>query len=76
MARPCEACREDASLFYIWMDGHDNHVWSYCKSCWAGRAFKSQKRTVKDYTVFMDSGSTRVFYSLEEAQIALVKRSL
>jgi hypothetical protein len=75
MTELCRMCEEGATLFYVWVNSSDDHVRSYCKKCWSRRA-KVNKRSVKNYTEFMDSGSTKVFYSLEEVQLYQIKKQL
>ena len=75
MTELCRMCEEDATVFYVWINTRHNRVWGYCKRCWSRKA-AAVGMTAESYIKFMDSGGAKVFYSLEEAQIALVKKQL
>lgn len=68
-------CLAAPTFFYMWLPWDNDEIKGYCQEHLDDHATR-EGMTTEEFVKYMNTGSTRVFYSLEEAQLYQIKARL
>ena len=68
-------CKATPTFIYMWLPGWGNEIRGYCQEHLDNRATR-EGMTTEEFVKYMDTGSTRVFDTLEAAQLYQIKARL